>query len=357
MRIISFLVFLLLFGIVDAQKYFSDSIQCYSDSILLAGTLTYPSQDGQYPAVIIISGTGKQDRDASFADHRPFYEIADCLTQKGFAVLRMDDRGVGKSKGLYEEATTKDFAKDVLAEIDFLKNNPHIDAARIGLIGHSEGGAVAFMLSATSPDVKFMVSLAGLAVDGYNSLIYQNKAILESSPYIDSTLVDDYMDLYTTLFKAVKDTPIKDEIDPVLDLVFEQWISSQTEESLKAFNMLDGRDINFIYRYKSIARSRWYREMIQYNPADYLSKITIPVLALNGDKDIMVTPDENLANIDHYLNLAGNKHYKLVRLEGHNHLFQHCKECTQSEMRNLPEPISQETLDILSEWLMLFVYK
>ncbi len=334
-----------------AQTIHSDSVTIFTDSLHLKGTFSYPESKKKLPAIIIISGTGKQDRDGTFAQHKPFAEIAQRLNQNGYAVLRMDDRGVGQSEGIYEEATTQDFYNDVKAEIEWLKKQHAIDKKKIGVIGHSEGGAVAFMLAATSPDVKYMISLAGLAVDGYTSLILQNRAILENSKYLKPEQVEIYMSLYTPLFKAVKNTPLTDSLEPVIDQVVAQWKATQTQEQLKAVQMVDGRDLDFLYRYKTIATRAWYRQMIQYNPNEYLSKITIPVLALNGDKDIMVTPEENLNNIEQQLIKAGNKHFKTVLLPNHNHMFQHCKECSQQEMGQLPEAISEETLKTIIDWL------
>jgi len=351
MKILIYISLLILYINLNAKDICKDSIQCYSDSLCLKGTLTYPSAKGKFPAVIIISGTGKQDRDGSFGDHKPFYEIAERLNKNGFAVLRMDDRGVGESEGVYEDATTMDFVSDLKAEIELLKKHPNIDKDKIGLIGHSEGGAVAFMLASSCKDVKFMVSLAGLAVDGYTSLLLQNRAILENSKYVKPQDVDLYMALYTCMFKAVKNTPLEKDIEPVLDSVFTIWKTEQSDENLSAMHMNDGRDLDFIYRYKKIAVKPWYRQMIQYNPEEYISNIKIPVLAMNGDKDIMVTPEENLNNIERLLNKADNKNFKTILLPDHNHMFQHCIECSQEEIPRLPEAISEETLQILADWL------
>ena len=313
MKIIFSIIFTLsAFLSVNAQVYSSEEVCCASDSLMLCGTLTYPDSIGKFPAVIIISGTGMQDRDGTFANHRPFYEIANYLTQLGFAVLRMDDRGVGESEGNYEEATTRDFANDVSSEIELLKSKSMIDTTRIGLIGHSEGGAVAFMLAAESPDVSFVVSLAGLAIDGYQSLILQNRALLEASSSMEQSLVEAYMNLYTLMFKAVKDTPLDIDVEPVLRTTFQSWFEKQPDDKLKAMDMVHGHDQMFLSRYLRIAKRDWYRQMINYNPDLYLNKITIPVLALNGDKDLMVTPTENLSSIENGLEKAGNKNYKIV---------------------------------------------
>lgn len=336
---------------VEAQDYISENVTCYSDSISLCGSLTYPEGEGPFPTVIIVSGTGKQDRDGRFGEHRPFYEISDYLTRKGFAVLRMDDRGVGESSGVYEEATTLDFANDVLSEINFLKNKSIVDTAKIGLIGHSEGGAVAFIAAASSPDISFVISLAGLAIDGFESLILQNRAILKSYKNLTEDLVEDYMQLYVALFHTVKETPIDNDIELPLQKVFEQWKKQQPENKLKAMDMVNGHDQMFINRYIRSAKTRWYRQMIRYNPAEYISKIKVPVLALNGEKDIMVTPDENLAAIAKFLDEAENKSYKTIKLEGLNHMFQHCNECTMAEIPSLPEAIAPEVLKIMGDWL------
>ena len=335
----------------EAQNYISEDVTCYSDSISLCGSLTYPEGAGPFPTIIIVSGTGKQDRDGRFAAHRPFFEISDYLTQRGFAVLRMDDRGVGESSGVYEEATTLDFANDVLAEIKFLKNKSIVDTTKIGLIGHSEGGAVAFIVASSSPDISFVISLAGLAVDGFESLVLQNRAILESDKNLTKDLVEDYMQLYIALFRTVKETPLDNDIELPLQKAFEQWRKRQPEEKLKALDMVNGHDQMFINSYIRAAQTRWYRQMIKYNPAEYISKIKVPLLALNGEKDIMVTPDENLAAIATFLDEAGNKSYKTIKLEGLNHMFQHCNECTMAEIPSLPEAISPEVLKIMGDWL------
>ncbi len=335
----------------QAQSFESKEVTCVSDSLHLKGTLTYPSADGKYPVLLLISGTGPQDRNGAFAGHKPFQVMAETFTAQGYAVLRMDDRGVGESEGIYEEATTSDFVQDVLAELALLKNFSFIDTTKMGLLGHSEGGAVAFQVAAQSADVSFVISLAGLAIDGYTSLLLQNEAILHSASYIKPCLVDEYMDLYSCLFSTVKETPRDSLVTPYLEVAFNHWLSRQEPDSLQAMNMVGDSKGYFIRQYMRIAESAWYREMIAYDPSQYLPQITIPVLALNGDKDIMVTPDENLASLDSLLSLAGNTQYKLVRMPGHNHMFQECIDCNRKEMGSLPEAISQATLDTLSVWL------
>lgn len=346
-----FLLLQIAFFTIKAEKYNSDSIYFVNDTIRFGGTLTYPAREGKYPAVIIISGTGEQNRDGRFGEHRPFFRIADYLTQKGFAVLRIDDRGTGQTNGRYEDATTLDFAHDITAAIKYLKTRKEIDKKRIGLIGHSEGGCVAFMLAADCPDVSFMVSLAGVGVNGVEILKLQNDAILRSDKRIDQRLVDNYMSLYSSLFDAVKATPLNEKPDSALYKTFRIWKNNQSQETLKAMNMVNGRDQMFISRYAYHAAKAWYRVMINYDPAKFIPRIKIPLLAMNGDKDIMVPARQNLENIEYLLKKGKNKHYQISIMPGHNHMFQHCVECTQQEIPTLPEDISQQTLDTMYNWL------
>lgn len=336
---------------LSAQNYQSDSIFFLNDTIRLGATFTYPDQKGKFPTIIIVSGTGKQDRDGTFAKHRPFFEIANYFSQRGFAVLRIDDRGTGKSNGRYEDATTLDFASDITAAIKYLKTRKEVNPKKIGLIGHSEGGCAAFMLGASCRDVHFIITLAGVGVDGLEILKLQNEAILRSDKRIIQKLVDNYMSLYNPLFDAVKATPMNEKPDSALYKVLRTWKATQTSETLKAMNMIDGRDQMFIDRYAYHAGQIWYRTMINYDPANFIPKIKIPVLAMNGDQDIMVPGRQSLENIEKLLKKGKNRNYKIVSLPGHNHMFQHCKECTQQEIPTLPEAISQETLEAMFGWL------
>ena len=321
------------------------------DSIRIAGTVTIPRGEGPFPAAVIISGTGMQDRNGTFAGHKPFHRIADSLTRAGFVVLRSDDRGMGGSTGTYEFATTRDFACDVQAGIDFLKSLPEVDTSRIGVIGHSEGGAVAFMLGAESPDVAFVVSLAGVGVDGLKILKLQNRAILETTPGVTAAQVEAYMSLFNALFETVRATPTEQSVDAPLRETFTQWRERQDSATLASLNMVNGRDEMFIARYVWNAGKRWYREMIAYDPADYIPHIRVPVLAMNGDRDIMVPARENLASIRSLLERGSNTRHEVVTLPGLNHMFQRCVTGTQSEMRTLSDVFAPEAMRLLTAWL------
>ena len=321
------------------------------DSIHVSGTLTLPRGKGPFPAVIIVSGTGKQDRDGTFAGHKPIFRIADYLSRQGFIVLRTDDRGTGKTNGVYEEATTSDFARDAQAGISYLKTRRETDTHRIGIIGHSEGGQVAFMLGAESPDVAFVISLAGVGVDGLQILKLQNEAILTTTPGMTPERVAQFMSVFNTLFDKVHATPLDQPLEQPLREAFDQWVARQDETTLKAVNFDNGRGDMFFSRYLYQAQGRWYREMINYDPERYIPRIRKPVLALNGDKDIMVPSRENLASIKQLLDKGGNKHYRIVELPGLNHMFQRCVTCTREEIPELEDVFSEEALQIMGSWL------
>lgn len=238
-----------------------------------------------------------------------------------------------------------------------MKQRPETDTKHIGVIGHSEGGQVALMLGADSPDVSFVISLAGVGVDGLQILKLQNDAILRTTPGMTPERVDQFMSLFNTLFDKVHSVPLEQPLDIPLRQVFDQWVAQQDEATLKAVNFNDGRDEMFFSRYLHQAQGRWYREMINYDPENYIPRIRKPVLALNGDKDIMVPAKENLESIKQLLDKGGNTQYKIVELPGLNHMFQRCKECTREEIPDLEDVFSEEALQIMGDWLQENVQK
>ena len=325
-----------------------------NDTILLSGTLTRPRSSKRVPAVILLSGTGKQDRDASFTGHRPFARIADYLTRRGIAVLRLDDRGVGRSTGRYEEATTADFASDALLALERLKQHRCIRASKIGLMGHSEGGAAAMMAAADSPDVAFVISLAGLMTDGLTSLRLQNDAIIDAYPGYSDAWRQVNKDFLHQLFAWVYEIPVEQPLAEPLRERFMQWTSSQNDTVLQMTG-LKGREEMYLARYLRTADTPWYRQLMHYNPADYLPRVKVPVLALNGDCDIMVPAGPNLQSLDSLLHLGGNRHYRTVALPGLNHMFQHCVTCRQEEIPDLPDVFAEEALEEIFRFLQRYV--
>lgn len=319
-----------------------------STKLTYGATLTIPQDKKKYPLAILISGTGQHDRNYTYMGREFFTVLADELARKGIASLRVDDRGIGKTSGDFKNATTGDFADDVDAQIAYLMSDKNIDASHIGLIGHSEGGMIASIVSARNKNVKFMVSLSGVAVSGLEMLNLQNTAILKNYGFSDK-VVNKQMEMYNIMFKAVYDTKASDSVTPVLQLKLDQWIKTQDSTTLKEIHMWGGREKDFIYRYGKDAERKWYRYTIHYNPQDYLPKIEIPVLAVNGDKDIQVPAQENLESFKKYLKSTDvtTKIYPDL-----NHMYQHCITCKQSESKEIDEVFAPEVLHDISKWIL-----
>jgi uncharacterized protein len=318
-------------------------------SINFGATLTIPDTSSRNPVVIIVSGTGPQDRDGTMAGHKMFAVLADYLSKRGIAVLRVDDRGVGQTTGNYETSTTADFASDVLTSIDYLKTRKDIDIQKIGLIGHSEGGAVISIAASQSKDIAFLVSIAGLATNGLDALLVQNEDIVASAPIPDRDKKR-YNEINSLMFQTAYKYANSDSMEQKLNETYNSW--KQKDDEFVKSQHIDFDHFRFpIYSYVHQATGAWYRFFIQYDPAKYLSKVNVPILALNGDKDLMVACDLNLENWKKYGQLSGNKNITTVKLEGLNHLFLHCTTCTQQEYSSLKEDFSPEALKIISDWV------
>lgn len=311
-------------------------------------TLTIPKNKKKYPIAILISGTGQHDRNYTYGGRNFFTVLADYLARQGIASLRVDDRGIGKTTGDFENATTGDFADDIEEEITYLKSDPTIDASHIGLIGHSEGGMIASIVSSRNKDVKFMISLSGVGVSGLEMLNLQNSAILKSYGFTEE-VVAKQMELYNILFKAVYDTKDNESAKPVIEVKTKAWMKMQDSVMLKKIQLSDRRDETFTYRYSRDADKKWYRYTIHYNPEDYLPKITIPVFIGNGDKDIQVPAVENVNSFKKYLK---TKDLTTKIYPGLNHMYQHCTTCTQKEVKEIDEVFAPEVLDDIAKWIL-----
>ncbi len=312
----------------------------------LAGTLTLPSTGSKHPAVVLISGSGPQNRNSELADHKPFWVIADYLTKQGFAVLRYDDRGTGASKGDFKSATTVDFADDALAGFHYLKSREDINVEKIGLIGHSEGGMVAPVAASKEKSIGFIVLLAGVGTTGREVLETQNRLIATAKgippAFVEKTASDikriiDAVVNYEDPEKSAED--ISDFINSELDNLPEEQIEKMGGRSAKIKENL------------SIYNTKWMRSFLRFNPPDYLKKVDCPVLALNGTLDLQVAYKENLEAIEKALKKGGNKQVTIKALEGLNHLFQHAKKGIPAEYGKIKETFDPETLALISTWL------
>lgn len=306
----------------------------------IAGTLTLPENGEKYPAVILISGSGAQDRDETIFEHKPFFVIADYLTRRGIAVLRLDDRGVGGSEGKTSEATSKDFAGDVIAGIEFLKKQSEINPSKIGLIGHSEGGIVAPMVASLSNDPAFVVLLAGPAFVGEQIIYEQGKLI-----NIQAGMSEEQAELYRKSQEAIFDI-IKNEPDAA-------WRTEKLKEVISngMYNMMDDDLKSQIDNQVKTVDNNWFKFFLSYDPYPALTKLTCPVLALNGEKDLQVSPKTNLPAIEKALTEGKNQQFKTVEIPGVNHLFQNCTTGAITEYGEIEETISPRVLEILNDWI------
>ncbi|MFD2827227.1 alpha/beta hydrolase family protein [Leeuwenhoekiella polynyae] len=312
------------------------------------GTLVIPNDKEHYPLAILLNGTGRQDRNYTYSGHQFFTVLADALARNGIASFRMDDRGTGSTTGNFETAGISDFTADAREALDYLKSREDIDSRFIGLIGHSEGGVVASRLTSQNKDVRFMVSLSGVGVSGLKILDLQNTAILKASKMPDS-LVNLQMDLYRELFKTVHDNQEPDSLKTELESQVKNWIQDKSTTSLNALQLTDGRDQTLIYRFFNSAKTKAYKEMIQYDPKDYLPKIEVPVLILNGDADIFVPASENVASFKE--NLINAPVVTTHIYPGLNHMYQHCTTCTSQEISTVDEVFAPEVLEDITQWI------
>jgi fermentation-respiration switch protein FrsA (DUF1100 family) len=303
-------------------------------NVTLAATLTIPPGKGPFPGVVLITGSGPQDRDESLLGHKPFLVLSDYLTRHGIVVLRADDRGIGKSTGNFSTATTADFATDTEAGIAYLKTRPEVDVHKIGLIGHSEGGVIAPMIAARNKDVAFIVMMAGTGVPGDQILVAQSEAIEIASG--------------KTAEEAAKDGAKERE---VLKLVETEKDTGVLEKELKQKLTGEVAEAQIGMQIKQIT-SPWFRFFLTYDPASALRKVTCPVLALNGSLDTQVPPKLNLPAIRKALEEGGNKHFEVDELFGLNHLFQTAKTGAPAEYGEIEETISPAALAKISTWIL-----
>jgi len=303
-------------------------------NVTLAATLTIPQGTGPFPAVLLITGSGPQDRDETLLGHKPFLILSDYLTRHGIEVLRADDRGTAKSTGVFASATTADFATDVEAGVALLKTRPEANAHKIGLIGHSEGGTIAPMVAARNKNVAFIVMMAGTGVPGDQILPAQTEAIEIA---VGKTSAEAAKDAANE--KQVLDLIEKEKDETVLRRELKDKLSADSPEALVGLKM-------------SQLTSPWMRYFLTYDPATALSRVTCPVLAINGSLDKQVLPDQNLPAIRKALEQAGNQHFEIDELPGLNHLFQTAKTGSPTEYAQIEETMSPVALEKISTWIL-----
>ena len=308
--------------------YRQEEVTFNHGEILLAGTLTMPSWGRNFPAVVLVSGSGAQNRDEELFGHKPFAVIADFLTRAGIAVLRYDDRGVGGSSAGSADDTTLDFAQDALAAVDYLKTRGEIDSKNIGIIGHSEGGTIAVICAAMRPDdVAFIVSLAGAMVKGRDVMVQQNCLLAEMS---GNPLNEEQKHEVETIFATIDSINEPDRLRDALKTLMASHGEARVEQSLK------------------VMTSPWYMAFVKFDPSTHLAQVKCPFLALNGEWDVQVDATLNLGAVKRLAPSATVKSYKKM-----NHLFQENPNFAQSmSYGNISQTISPIVLDDIATWVV-----
>jgi len=316
---------------------------------VLKGTLLSPKEKGKYPAVVLVSGSGPQDRDESIFGHKPFLVLADYLVRKGIVVLRYDDRGTGASSGVFAKATTADFAEDASAALQFLRGQPKVDAKKAGILGHSEGGIVAVKLAAGENAPAFIVLLSAPAIPGDELMLLQNEAILQANK-IDEEVITAGLRLSAQSYAI-----IKTESDPVkaaqkiryLEDNFWGSMFPNIREGLKKTGMQKG----FLVKQLPQLLSPWMRYFISYDPATDLKKIKCPVLAIYGEKDLQVPPKRNADKMKELLSGSGQLLNQVRIVPQVNHLMQECETGLPGEYAKIEQTFAPKVLNMIDRWI------
>lgn len=322
--------------------YYSEEVKFKNtkDKIELAGTLTLPEKDGKFPAVILISGSGPQNRNEELLGHKPFLVLSDYLTKKGIAVLRFDDRGTAKSTGDFKSATTFDFATDVEYAIKYLQSRKEINKNKIGLIGHSEGGVIAPIVASKNKEIDFIVLMAGSALRGDKLLLLQ-KSKIETKMGINKLAVYKSQQIFKGAYDIVLNTNLKKEA--LSDSLSDYFISKFGKA------LAENQKNSLINQLTSI----WMVNFIRLDPKVYLEKVSCPVLAINGSKDLQVPSIENLKIIENIFSKNTQVKATIKELENLNHLFQECDTGLPGEYGEIEQTISPIALEEISNWILL----
>ena len=322
---------------VPPFPYLEAEVSYTHSDVTIGGTLVKPSEGGPFPAALLITGSGAQDRDETIFAHKPFAVIADHLVRQGIAVLRVDDRGVGRTTGNLANARSEDLVADVLAGVSFLQSSKDIDPERVGVIGHSEGGILGPGAAAVNPEIAFVVMLAGTGVSGRDILMLQGQAMYEASGAEGEDL-----QALLALHAAALDATDETREQAIGDLVKAQLASQGQSVDGEMFDQIaQGAAASFA--------SPWFQSFVVLDPRVALRKVKCPVLALSGSLDFQVPPDVNLPEIERAL--EGNGDVTIREFDGLNHLFQPAKTGMLDEYGSIETTFAPEVLEVMTDWI------
>jgi len=330
---------------VPPLPYSEEKVSVANGNVTLAGTLTIPQGKGPFPAVILVSGSGPQNRDEEIFEHRPFAVWADHLSRNGIAVVRYDDRGVGESTGVHAVATTTILGTDAESWVGFLKARPEVST--VGIMGHSEGGIIAPMVAARNPDVAFIVMLAGTGVSGAEVLVEQNRSIAIASGATPET-AEKIAAAARAVFEAIAKSADMDTIRArMTELVLAQTgkVAADADVQQAASQAMMGLE------------QPWFREFIRHDPAADLRKVTVPVLAIFGERDVQVVPVQNVPSVEAALQAAGNTRATIRVIPGVNHMFQPCTTGSVAEYEKIETTVDPAVLELVRDWMKAQIAK
>jgi hypothetical protein len=338
---------------VEAEPlpYDAEEVTFHNADITLAGTLTLPRTGAPHPAVVMITGSGPQNRDEELFGFKLFQIIADHLTRNGVAVLRYDDRGVGGSTGSVSQATSEDFAADVIAAVDLLKNRNDIHPARIGLMGHSEGGIVAPIAASQSDDIAFMVLMAGTSVTGAE-IIFEQSALIARTAGASETDIERQSALQRRVFAVVRAGEGWDELSAALRSEIEAGLAAMPDSQRSAISDVDAYVEAQVQGQITASRTPWFQFFIDYDPAATLRAVDTPVLALFGELDLQVTPGQNRGPMEEALRAGNHPDYTIRVLPNANHLFITANTGSPAEYGSLPKEFVPEFLPMVTDWIL-----
>lgn len=314
--------------------------------VVLAGTLTIPNTPGPHPAVILITGSGAQNRDEEILGHKPFMVLADYLTKNGIAVLRYDDRGIAKSTGDFAAATTADFATDAQAAFAYMKTRKEINSKKLGFAGHSEGGSVAAMAAAANPEVNYIVLIAGSILPGDQQMLMQNYILGKANGMPEAELTKLGLinrKVYDVIKQETSLNVMKTKIAAVMNTDLKPILLKQgiTEPDIAQYVEVQSREL----------ASPWYSAFIKGNPGAALEKVKCPILAINGSVDLQVEPKANLAAVEKAGVKAGNKNVRVIEMQGLNHLMQESKTGKPAEYGEIQQTFSPLAMEAIGTWI------